>query len=59
MDVTYSAPMSVALFIQHATRILRIVLPSVVSLAVQCFSTLSHKRRDFFGGGLLNIKCMF
>jgi hypothetical protein len=38
---------SVALVIQHANRICRIILSSVVSLAVLYFSTLSHKRHNF------------
>jgi multisubunit Na+/H+ antiporter MnhE subunit len=35
------------LVIQHAQRMRRFILSSVVSLAVQNFSTLSHKRHDF------------
>jgi hypothetical protein len=34
-------------------------LSSVARPPLQCFSTLSHKRHDFRGGGeLLNIKCV-
>ena len=38
---------SVALGIQHAKRMLHIILPSVVCMAVPYFPTLSHKRHDF------------
>jgi hypothetical protein len=34
----------------------RIVLPSVVGLAVPCSSTSSHKRHDWGGGGLIEHK---
>ena len=39
--------MSVALGIQHAVRMRRIILPSEACPALQYFSTVSHKRYDF------------
>jgi hypothetical protein len=49
----------VALFIQYAIRMRRVILSSVASLAVQYFST-SHKRYDFRKKKkLLNIECVF
>jgi len=38
---------SVALGIQHAIRMRRIILPSVACPTLQYFYTLSHKRQDF------------
>jgi hypothetical protein len=40
---------SVALVIQHAKRMTRIILPSVGCPAVKYFATLFRKRRDFWG----------
>ena len=47
VSITYSECVSVALFIQHAMYIRRIMLSSVAYLAVPYFPTLSHKRQDF------------
>jgi hypothetical protein len=58
INITYSECLSVALFIQHAVRMCRIILSSVVCPTLQYFSTLSHKRHGF-RGKLLNIKCVF
>jgi hypothetical protein len=42
MSIAYSERVSVALFVQYAKRLRRIILPSVACLAVPYFSTLSH-----------------
>ena len=47
ISVTYSECESVALIIQHAKRMRRIVLLNVARLALHFFSTLSHKFYDF------------
>ena len=39
--------MSVAVDIQHAKRVSRVILSSVASLDVQHFNTLFHKQHDF------------
>jgi hypothetical protein len=47
VTITHSQCVSVALGIQHAVRMRRIVLSSVVPPALPHCSTLSHKRHDF------------
>jgi len=55
--ITYSECMSVALVIQDAMRMCRIILLYVACLTVQYFSTLSHKRHDLRGrGGIIELK---
>ena len=49
--VTYSVRVFVALGIQHAMRMPRIILSPVACSALQYFSTLPHKRYVFRGGG--------
>jgi hypothetical protein len=59
ISITYSECVFVALGIQHAMRMCRIILSSVVCPALQYFSILSHKRYDFRGKKFLNTKCVF
>jgi hypothetical protein len=48
--VCVRAPLSVALVIEHAKSMRRIMLTSVACPAPKYFSTLTHKRQDFRGG---------
>jgi hypothetical protein len=47
ISITYSECVSVALVIQHAKRMRRVILSSVVCPALPYFSTLTHERYDF------------
>ena len=56
LNITSSECVSVALVIQHAMRMCRIILSSVVCPAVQYFCTLCQSQRDFrgrFEGGVI------
>jgi len=57
--LAYSQCLSVALVIQHAMRMRRIILSSVACLSLQYFSTLSHKRHDFRGKRVTDHKMRF
>jgi hypothetical protein len=51
VSVTQYEYVSVALVIQHAKRMRRVILSCVACLAVSHFSTLVRKWHDFRGGG--------
>jgi len=57
--MTCSEFVFVALLMQRVKHMYRIVLSSVDRLALPEFSTLPHKRHDYWGKTLLNIKCGF
>ena len=48
ISITHSAHAFVALGVQHAKRMRRIILSSVACPALQYFSTLSHELHDYF-----------
>jgi hypothetical protein len=49
ISITYSECVSVALVIQHAKRMSRIILSAAANPALPYFYTLSHKRHNFRG----------
>jgi hypothetical protein len=55
--IAYSESVSVALVVQHATRMRRIILSFVAYPALPYFATLPHKGHNF-RKTLLNIKCV-
>jgi len=59
MSITYSECVSVALFIQHAKRMRRIVLSSAACPALPHFPTLSHKPHDIRHKATKHKMCAF
>jgi hypothetical protein len=58
INTTYSEYVSVALVIQHAKRIRRSILSSVVCLNLPYFSAFSKKRYEFWKKKIQNTKCV-
>ena len=46
-EITYSDGVSITSVMHHEERMRRVILSSVASPALQHFSTLSHKSRDY------------
>jgi hypothetical protein len=60
INIAYSECVFVTIIMQHAMRMRRVILSSVVCLVLPYFSTLSHKKlQDFRDKILLNIKLVF
>jgi len=58
VSITYSECASITLVIQHLKRMCCITLSSVACLAELYFYTLSHKRHDFLGKGIVHKICV-
>jgi hypothetical protein len=59
MSMPYSECVSVVLVIQHAKRMRPIILLTAACLAIQYFSTLSHKRHEFRENVIEHTMCVF
>jgi hypothetical protein len=56
ISITYSVFMSVALVMRHAKRMRRMILSSVTCLPLPHAFTSSHKRHDFWGKKVIDVK---